>query len=83
MTTIVPAHPDIRALVHIPNNDGGLTTFMCRIVAWRIDDYAHPVFSRPLPDGSYIDYCDQTFGGGSYHSEISVDQLKKYKTQRS
>jgi len=83
MTTIVSAQPDIRARVHIPKKDGGFTVFMCRVVAWRIDDHAHPVFSRPLPDGAYVDYCDPTFGEGSYHCEISVDQLQKYETQRS
>jgi hypothetical protein len=77
MTTIIPANPHIRARVHFPNEAGGLTIFMCRVVAWRIDKHAHPIFSCPLPNGSLIDYCDPTFGDGSYHSEITVDQLRQ------
>jgi hypothetical protein len=34
MTTIIPATPDIRARVHFPNEAGGFTIFMCRVVAW-------------------------------------------------
>lgn len=73
---IIPDQPNTRARVHIPNEAGGFTFFICYVVAWRIDEQADPVFSRPVKKGSYIEYQDPVFGDGYFETQTKAAQVQ-------